>query len=250
MIVENKLTPLTREEAARALSAAYQQLTGALPTAGVLALLLSQSALETGNWQKIHNFNFGNAKAALDYSLIVQFRCSELDQQGVEHFFDPPDPHCNFRAYNDAASGALDYLRVLHNRPTWWQGLHTEDPSSFVDALVTPPKYFTANPDRYKRTLTALFESFRPLAAAVLAHPAAPRPPIALPAPVAEPPFSSPSPPSGSSGADSAAENADKEPQPPQPRSLPSLEESLGWLRAVIVFIRWLVALFRGGKAP
>jgi hypothetical protein len=249
MIVENKLTPLTRDEAARALSAAYQRLTGSLPRPGVLALLLAQSALETGNWQKIHNFNFGNAKAALNYPLIVQFRCSELDAQGVELFFDPPDPHCNFRAYNDAASGALDYLKVLHSRPTWWQGLHTENPSSFVDALATPPKYFTANPDRYKRTVTALFESFRPLAVAVLAHPAAPSPPIALPGPVAEPPSSLPSPPLGSSGADSAAENTANAP-PTAPRQLPSLEEGLGWLRTIIVFIRWLVALLRGGKGP
>ena len=60
MIVENKLTPLTREQAAHALTDAYLQLIGSLPTAGVTALLLAQSALETGNWQKILNFNFGS----------------------------------------------------------------------------------------------------------------------------------------------------------------------------------------------
>ena len=231
MIVENKLTPLTREQAARALTAAYQQLTGALPTSGVTALLLAQSALETGNWQKIHNFNFGNAKAGVDYPLIVQFRCSEVDEHGAEHFFDPPDPHCNFRAYTDAASGALDYLKVLHNRPSWWQALHTESPSTFVDALATPPKYFTANPETYKRTLTTLFEAFRPLAVAVLAAPAAPRPPIAPPPPVVEPPSSSPSPPSASSG----------------PASTSDASSTVGWLRTLV---RWLLALFRRGKAP
>lgn len=238
MIVENKLTPLTREEAARALTAAYQQLTGAQPAAGVLALLLAQSALETGNWQKIHNFNFGNAKATADYPLIVQFHCSEVDEHGVEHFFDPPDPHCNFRAYNDAASGALDYLKVLHSRPTWWQGLHTQDPSRFVDALATPPKYFTADPNKYKGTVTALFQAFRPLAVATLAEPPVQRPPIAPPAPVAEPPSSSPSPPSASSGPASEASGAAK----------PTLEESLGWLRTILVFMRWLIAFFRGGN--
>jgi hypothetical protein len=245
MIVPNKLTPLTREQAASALAAAYQQLAGARPTPGVLALLLAQSALETGNWQKIHNFNFGNAKAGADYPLIVQFRCSELDEHGDEHFFDPPDPHCNFRAYNDAASGALDYLKVLHNRPTWWQGLHTEEPSRFVDALATPPKYFTANPQRYKGTVTALFESFRPLAVATLAAPAPQRPPIAPQPPVAEPPSSLPSPPSASSGPDSEANGAGSL----APGQLPTLEEGLGWLRTILVFIRWLIGFFRGGKS-
>ena len=198
MIVENKLTTLTREAAAGALAAAYQHLTGQQPTLAVLALLLAHSALETGNWQKIHNFNFGNIKAASDYPRIVQFRCSEVDAQGVEHFFDPPDPHCNFRAYEDATSGALDYLKILRGRPHWWQGLHSENPATFVDALATPPRYFTGNRDKYKRAVTALFGALGPLAATALARPAAPRPPIAVPAEAR--PSSSDSPPSASSG--------------------------------------------------
>lgn len=244
MIVPNKLTPLTREQAASALAAAYQQLAGARPTPGVLALLLAQSALETGNWQKIHNFNFGNAKAGTDYPLIVQFRCSEVDEHGVEHFFDPPDPQCNFRAYSDAASGALDYLKVLHSRPTWWQGLHTGDPSRFVDALSTPPKYFTANPAPYKRTVTTLFEAFRPLAVATLAAPASRRPPIAPQPPVEAPPSSLPSPPSGSSGRVSEANDTGN-----PAHQLPTLEEGLGWLRTILVFVRWLIGFLRGGKS-
>lgn len=194
MIVQDKLTPLSRQDAAQALLTAYRALTGAFPSQAVLTLLLAQSALETGHWKKIHNFNFGNAKARLDYPLIVQFRCSEVDAQGVEHFFDPPDPQCNFRAYNDAAAGALDYLKVLQSRPHWWQGLHTENPSAFVDALATPPKYFTANPEQYKRTIVSLFESFRPLAEVALA--------VAVATAVVPPPrSSSASPPSASSGA-------------------------------------------------
>lgn len=198
MIVENQLTPLTRAAAANALVAAYQQLTGQEPSLAVTALLLAHSALETGNWQKIHNFNFGNIKAGPHYPRIVQFRCSEVDAHGVEHFFDPPDPHCNFRAYEEATAGALDYLKVLRSRPHWWQGLHSENPSTFVDALATPPRYFTGNRDKYKRAVTALFGSFGPLAATALGRPPAPRPPVAVPVEV--PPSSSASPPLASSG--------------------------------------------------
>ena len=104
---------------------AMRRLTGRPPTAAVLALLLAQSAFETGHWKSLHHFNFGNAKAGPNYPLITQFRCSEVDQNGVETFYDPPHPQCNFRAYENAAAGALDYLKVLHNRPHWGAGRHT-----------------------------------------------------------------------------------------------------------------------------
>jgi len=173
VIVTNKLTPLSPSEAAAALAAAYQQLVGAPPSQPVLALLIAQSALETGNWKKIHNYNFGNQKAGAGYPLIVQFRCSEM-VEGVETFFDPPAPECNFRAYESAAAGALDYLRVLHARPHWWQGLQTEDPGAFVDALATAPRYFTANPALYKSALTSLFVQYSPLARGTLERPIPP----------------------------------------------------------------------------
>jgi len=173
MIVQNKLTQLSPSEAAAALAAAYQQLVGSPASQPILALLLAQSALETGNWKKIHNFNFGNQKASTSYPLIVQFRCSEI-VNGAEKFFDPPAPECNFRAYETASAGALDYLRVLHSRPHWWQGLQTEDPSAFVDALATPPRYFTANPALYKSALTSLFVQYGPLARGVLGRPTHP----------------------------------------------------------------------------
>ena len=202
MIVRDTLTPLSRDEASRAFLAAYQQLTGQLPTPGVLALLLAQSAFETGHWKSLHNFNFGNAKAGASYPLVTQFHCSEVDEHGVEHFYDPPDPHCNFRAYNDAAAGALDYLKVLQHQSHWWQGLHTEDPSAFVDALATPPKYFTGNPEVYKRSVVSLFQTFSPLAEVALAvasvRPATP--PSPAQPPEAAPSSSSVSPPSDSSG--------------------------------------------------
>ena len=165
MIVENRLTPLSQQEAASALVEAYARVTGGPPTMRVLALLLAQTAFETARWQKIHNFNFGNAKADASYPLVTQFRCSEVEQ-GVEHFFDPPDPHCNFRAYTNAADGAVDYVKVLRSRTHWWDGLQTEDPNAFVDALATAPKYFTGTPVVYKHAVGSLFEEFRPLVAA------------------------------------------------------------------------------------
>jgi len=162
MIVPNQLTPLSQHDASRALAEAYARVTGGPPSDRVLALLLAQTGFETARWQKLHNFNFGNAKADLSYPLVTQFRCSEVEH-GVEQVFDPPDPHCNFRAYTNAADGAVDYVKVLQSRPHWWNGLQTEDPGAFVDALATAPKYFTGNPVVYKQAIASLFDEFRPL---------------------------------------------------------------------------------------
>ncbi|HYQ29545.1 MAG TPA: hypothetical protein VER04_20075 [Polyangiaceae bacterium] len=170
MIVANRLTPLTRQDAAAALAEAYARVTGGSPSARILALLLAHTAFETGRWQKLHNFNFGNVKATPSFSFITQFRCSEVEN-GVEQFFDPPDPHCNFRAYTNPADGAVDYIKVLQSRPHWWAGLQTEDPAAFVAALATPPKYFTGDPAAYKRAMASLFDEFRPLARAAVRAP-------------------------------------------------------------------------------
>lgn len=248
MIVKDMLTPLSRDDASRAFLAAYQQLTGKPPTAAVLALLLAQSAFETGHWKSLHHFNFGNAKAGPNYPLITQFRCSEVEN-GVETFYDPPHPQCNFRAYENAAAGALDYLKVLQNRPHWWQGLHTGDPSAFVDALATPPKYFTGNPVVYKRSVVSLFNGFLPLARAALS-PALVRPvPPASPfAPAPLPSSSSASPPSGSSGAPPALSNAANSGKPtaatpaPSPLPPPQAEDS-GVVAVKRPFCRRLLSL-------
>lgn len=212
MIVPNRLTPLDAREAGRALFSAYTTFTGRPPNDRVGALLVAQSALETGNWQKIHNFNFGNIKARSDYPTLTQFRCSEVID-GVERFFDPPDPQCNFRAYTTASEGALDYLKVLHGQPHWWQGLHSGDPSAFVDALATPPKYFTADPTKYKRAVTALFQQFLPLVTALLGQPGLRGAPPA--APIS--PVSSSAPPSSSGPSTTGQSGAEPPPRTPDP---------------------------------
>jgi hypothetical protein len=261
MIIQDKLTPLTRDEATRALLAAYKQLTGALPSTAVLALLVAQSAFETGHWKSLHHFNFGNAKAGAGYPLITQFRCSEVDAQGVEHFYDPPHPQCNFRAYPDAAAGALDYLKVLKSRSHWWLGLHTADPGAFVDALATAPKYFTGNVAIYKRSIISLFKSFFPLAEVALAMAAAlPAAPVQPPVPA--PSSSSASSPPASSGAPSAppsASSASAKPLYPPPSTqseppkksdaldVPACTERKGtFWQTVLNFLRGIVALFFG----
>ena len=143
------LTPMTADDAAAALAEGYRRVVGVLPTQQVLGLLLGQTALETGNWQSIHNFNFGNEKSTSSDPYYQNFRCSEIID-GTEQFFDPPDTHCQFAAHLTAADGAEHYMRVLQERPNWWNGLNTGTVDGFITGLtIQPYAYFTANPDLY-----------------------------------------------------------------------------------------------------
>lgn len=149
----DKLTPLTPEQAAKALSDGYKLVTGKAPTALVLQLMLGQWALETGNGKSIHNFNYGNGKGTSNSQYVQYFRCSEIIN-GQEIFFDPPAIECRFAAYKTAEDGAVAFVRLLKSRENWWKGLHSGSADGFVTGLATKPyAYFTANVDLYRNVL-------------------------------------------------------------------------------------------------
>lgn len=149
----NKLTPLTADQAAKALSDGYKQVTGNRPNKLILGLLIGQTAAETGNWKSLHNFNFGNAKASQGSAYIQYFGCGEVID-GVAQNYPAGDPHCVFVAYKNAADGAAGYIRTLKSRPHWWTGLQSQNALTFVKALATQPVYFTADPNLYVKVLT------------------------------------------------------------------------------------------------
>lgn len=158
--IPNLLTPMTPDAAAAALAEGYRRVTGRLPTQRILGLLLGQTALETGNWKSLHNFNFGNAKATDSDPFYQNFRCSEIIN-GAEQFFDPPDPHCRFAAHRTAADGAEHYIRVLQHRANWWNGLQSGTVPGFIDGLTAQPyAYFTANKDLYEKGLADRMASY------------------------------------------------------------------------------------------
>ena len=160
VVLPDKSTPLTPEQAAQAFNAAYQKVTGKTPTPNILNLLLSQSAFETENWgHGIHNYNFGNAKATARDKWIQYFRCSEI-VNGVETFYDPPSPVCRFAAYRNATEGAVAYINLLKGRSNWWNGLQTGDVSSFVSGLASPPVFFTGDPNKYSAGVSRYFGQY------------------------------------------------------------------------------------------
>ena len=170
MYVEPKLTILDQRTAGDALKAAYKKvLNGIEPDPNQMALMLAQSALETGNWRKIYNYNFGNIKAGNSWAgNRTSFSCSEVID-GKEQHFKAGDPHAIFRAYANAELGAIDYLEVLLSNVNWRKGFLSGQPAEFVKWLTAPDdpstpryegKYFTASPDRYLKTITSLFLKF------------------------------------------------------------------------------------------
>lgn len=149
----DKLTPLTPDQAAKALSDGYRLVTGSRPNAVILGLMLGQWALETGNGKSIHNFNYGNGKGTSNSQYVQYFRCSEIIG-GVEVFFDPPAPECRFAAYKTAEDGAVAFVRLLKSRENWWKGLQSGTVDGFVKGLSTQPyAYFTANVELYRNVL-------------------------------------------------------------------------------------------------
>lgn len=156
--LETKNTPLTPEQAAEALSAAYQAVAGNVPTSDVLALLLAQSGHETADWQKLPNYAFGGVKATSGTPYVQAFVTPEGD---------PPKHYVlAFAAYPSAEAGAEAYVRTLEARAPWWQGLHSGVPETFVDALRSIPGalYFTGNQDDYLASLRARVDRFSDLA--------------------------------------------------------------------------------------
>jgi hypothetical protein len=153
-----KRTPLTPEQAAEALSAGYQAITGNAPTPEVLALLIAQSGYETSNWRDIPNYNFGGIKATGDNPYVQAL----VDgNPGNRHVY-------AFAAYPSAAEGAKAYVGLLnaHGREPWWAGLQTGDPETYVNALLSIPgaHYFEGNSANYLASIRAKVVQFANLA--------------------------------------------------------------------------------------
>jgi len=146
----NTFTPIAPNDAGESLSKAYASLTGSKPKPAVLNLLLAQWGLETGNGKSVHNFNFGNQKSSGGDEYYQEFEAGEIvdgqEQKSVMHF----------AAYKTIDDGALAYIKLLQRRPQWWAGLQSGDPHTFVSGLVavTGQHYFTADPNKYLKTLS------------------------------------------------------------------------------------------------
>lgn len=152
--LQDRLTPVSPEIAIKALADAYQRVTGRKPSRSVFYLLVAQSALETGNWQLMHNYEMGNAKS----------KSSDPFFQVYSTHDDPTDPGAHYAAHRNIDEGAEHYINVLKGRDHWWAALQSGKPLSFIKGLSTQPVYFTANPTTYLNTLNSQITKYAPIA--------------------------------------------------------------------------------------
>jgi len=143
-------TPLSGQEAAEALEAAWTKAHGTPPSPGTLSILVGQWAHETGRGASMLNYNFGGIKgtgpsgASTVYRTREGFGASEVQIQD------------RFRAYASAEEGAGDYLSLLERRyPEALRAAERGDPAAFVQGLKSHG-YFTGDPAAYSKSVSGL----------------------------------------------------------------------------------------------
>lgn len=179
--VTARLTPLSFDEASAALAAALRDAIGKPPSRETLALACAKSALETGRWRSIWNYNFGNIKASASY--VGMYCCFELnevlggkvvwfsprgrlDRKGGKviaeaHTNPPGHPQTRMRAYANKFDGAFDYADFVAGGryATAWQKLLLGDAVGYVHALKVAG-YFTAPESDYAKGVVSLQKEF------------------------------------------------------------------------------------------
>jgi len=154
--LNTKNTPLTPAEAAQALRDGYQEVAGEAAPSSVLELLLAQSSLETSNWTRLPNYNFGGIKMTPSTPYVQSFITPEGAGAAQKLYV------LGFAAYLSAEGGAAAYVRVLKARNAWWEGLQSGDPETYVTALVSIPgaHYFTGDPAAYLADIKAKMAAY------------------------------------------------------------------------------------------
>ncbi len=143
-------TPLSEEQVAGQLAAAWQLVVGEPVQRETLAVLWAHAALETGRGQKMLGYNFAGLKGQAPNGggrLLWTWEESSRGMQRVRR---------TFRVYSSAEQGARDYVELLstrHRRAR--RAAERGSPTDFVAALAESD-YFTHDVEEYTRSVTSL----------------------------------------------------------------------------------------------
>jgi hypothetical protein len=142
-------TPLSADEAGTALSSAWQATFGEPANSQTLSVLVGHWAHETGSGRAMMNYNFGGLKGHAAGG-SASYRTTEGSGASRVHTV------AAFRAYDGAAAGAADYVKLLRDRyPAALDAARAGDPTGFVHALKQGG-YFTDNETSYARSVSRL----------------------------------------------------------------------------------------------
>lgn len=150
-------TVVSEPQMASAIADGWKQLFNDTPSKQQIALVLAQNALETGNRQKMWNFNLGNITTSgkASYDFYDDLETSEQMKPGVWE-----KKYLKYRAYPSLTEGVKDYLKFIstHYPDAWNNILHT-DPIAFSKSLKKGG-YYTANEAPYTKLLSKLYNKF------------------------------------------------------------------------------------------
>lgn len=169
-------TKLSPAEAAISLRDGWEATLGARPKEQTLLLIVAKSGLETGEWQSMWNFNFGNVKALGQYN--GSYTCIPLNEQLIrngekklvwfapegeltgkggtvvgERFTIPTEPtfgqfghpQTRMRAYETAIEGGSRYVSALKaNFPKSFEAAANGGTAEDFVKTLQAEKYFTA----------------------------------------------------------------------------------------------------------
>lgn len=196
--ISDRVTPVTPSQFLEALYRAWLDLFEEVPKHESLLVLMAHSALETGRWKYLHNYNFGNVKGVdgdgrdycyyacnevLDIAVAAAYEAKSTPDRScritskiagkAEIWFYPEHPACRFRAYYvdldqdgvvdeqvSLTHGVCDHLLELHRRyKSCWPSVLQGNPAEFVRALKSQG-YFTAPLEPYLQSVISLYNEF------------------------------------------------------------------------------------------
>lgn len=161
--IPDKLCYLKTNEAVEAFRVGYKKYMNNIPSRETLAILVAQSALETGWWRAgLHCWNFGNTRCnpnkLRDDEYFTMFKAGEIIN-GKEVFFYPPHPGSVFQAFKTAEDGVAHHLKFLTMKDNYtkaWGEAYRGNPEQYIIELKRGG-YFTASLDRYMKTFLSVY---------------------------------------------------------------------------------------------
>lgn len=143
-VVPTETTRLSGDEAYEAFNAAWKKIYGQNIPEAVWPIILAQWSIETAYGANMKNYNFAGIKGFGPTGEQARYMTFEIIKGQRVNMID------GFRAYDSAAAGAEDYLRLLGGKryKTALAAARRGDPAGFVHELAVH-KYFTANEEFY-----------------------------------------------------------------------------------------------------
>lgn len=189
--IKDEVKTLKEAEATYALREAWKRVYGTYPNDTSLAVLWSKSALETGKWKYIHDYNFGNIKRKQndEVNLFTMYECGEEVSLAQAQKLVAEDPEririvrtytwpngskrasinikpghlwSQFTAHKLPEDGAEFYLRFVSQNTRYakaWQRVIAGDPIGYSHELGVAG-YYTADEGQYTAGVVRLFNEF------------------------------------------------------------------------------------------